>query len=135
MSSNLGIDILLDQDGDLQATQTGDLAVTPTGRVCLLQDISHLLDTLPGDLFGHPEFGAGVTRLAGEEDRPDFSDLVMRAITDALMYDESVAPRIEADSVVVTVVNKTSNSIEFNVAFQPLDEEYTTMDNLVWRFS
>lgn len=134
-NANLGIDLLLDADGDLQATSTGDLAVTPNGRVCLLQDIAHLLDTLPGDLFGHTEFGAGVTRLAGENDRPDFADLVMRSITDALLYDDSVGPRIESDSVDVTVVERTSNSITFNVAFQPLDEEYTTLANLVWRFS
>ena len=82
---NLGIALWLDADGDLAVAPDGDLAITPNGRVTLLQDVRDLLDTLPGDLFGHPTYGAGVARLFGEEDRPDFESLVIRAITDALM--------------------------------------------------
>ena len=85
-NSNLGVDLLLDSGNDLQVNPDGDLTITPNGRVCLLQDIRNLLDTLPGDLFGHPEYGAGLHRLAGEEDRVDFDRLVIRAITDALTY-------------------------------------------------
>jgi hypothetical protein len=60
---NLGVDLLLDDDGDLVVNPAGDLAITRDGRTCLLQDVRNLLDTLPGDLFGHPAYGAGVPRL------------------------------------------------------------------------
>ncbi len=128
---NLGIDLLLDDDGDLQVGATGDLAITPDGRTALLQDVRHLLDTLPGDLFGHPDYGAGVPRLFGEEDRPDFEQLVARAIADALTYDPSVAPRIELDSVQVTA-DRNGREASFRVSFVPLGEEWTNRLNIVW---
>lgn len=128
---NLGIDLLLDGDGDLQVGTTGDLAITQDGRTTLLQDVRNLLDTLPGDLFGHPDYGAGVPRLFGEEDRPDFEQLVSRAIADALTYDPSVAPRIEPDSVQVTA-ERSGREASFNVSFVPLGEGTTNRINLVW---
>lgn len=135
VNENLGIDLLLDSSGDLTVGTTGDLVLTPTGRVCLLQDVRNLLDTLPGDLFGHPEFGAGLSRLAGEEDRPDFQRLFVRAITDALTYDDSVGPRIEMDSIKVEAVGKGLREAEFRVTFVPLEDGWSTPENLIWRFT
>ena len=129
---NLGIDLLLDDDGDLQVGTTGDLAITPDGRTTLLQDVRNLLDTLPGDLFGHPDYGAGVPRLFGEEDRPDFEQLVARAIADALTYDPSVAPRIEPDSVVVKP-QRSGREASFHVSFVPLDENFTSRLSIIWQ--
>jgi len=134
-NENLGIDLLLDSSGDLVVGPTGDLLLTPTGRVCLLQDVRNLLDTLPGDLFGHPDYGAGLARLAGEEDRPDFERLVIRAITDALTYDEAVGPRIEPESIQVELVTRTLREAEFRVTFMPLENGYSTPANLIWRYS
>jgi len=132
-NANLGIDLLLD-DGDLVIAPTGDLAVTPAGTTCLLQDLANLLDSLPGDLYGHAEYGAGVTRLVGEEDRPDFKDLVMRSISDALLYDDAVGPRIEPESVRVEALPSAQlRSASFRITFMPLGEEWTTPLNLVWR--
>ena len=130
-SANLGIDLLLDESGDLMVGSTGDLAVTPDGRTTLLQDVKNLLDTLPGDLFSHPSFGAGVPRLFGEEDRPDFTQLVSRAISDALTYDPSVAPRIEPDSIEVKATGQ-GREASFSVSFVPLGEEWTNRENFVW---
>ncbi|MFH1531089.1 MAG: hypothetical protein ABIK09_10200 [Pseudomonadota bacterium] len=129
---NLGVDLLLDADGDLQISPSGDLAITRDGRTCLLQDVRNLLDTLPGDLFGHPAFGAGVPRLFGEEDRPDFERLVVRAITDALTYDRGVGPRIEPESIVVYALQRTGREAQFQVSFVALGEEWTSRLNLVW---
>ena len=130
---NLGIDLLLDETGDLVVSTTGDLALTSKGRATLLQDVQHLLDTLPGDLFGHPEYGAGLPRLFGEEDRADHGDLVRRAIADALTYDPSVAPRIEPDSIEVTLVSGSApRQPAFSVSFTPLGEGWTSKVNLVW---
>ena len=128
---NLGIDLLLDDEGDLVIDPTGDLAVTPSGRVTLMQDAKNLLDTLPGDLFAHPEYGAGVLRLFGEDDRPDFEALVTRAITDALQYDLSVAPRINPDSIQVTS-ERDGQQVTFTVSFLPIGEDETSQINLVW---
>jgi hypothetical protein len=129
---NLGVDLLLDDDGDLVVNPAGDLAITRDGRTCLLQDVRNLLDTLPGDLFGHPAYGAGVPRLFGEEDRPDFERLVVRAITDALTYDQGVGPRIEPESTVVCPLSRTGREAQFQVSFVPLGEEWTNRMNLVW---
>jgi len=129
---NLGTDLLLDDDGDLGVSSAGDLAITQDGRICLLQDVRNLLDTLPGDLFGHPAFGAGVPRLFGEEDLPDFERLVVRAITDALTYDQGVGPRIEPESIVVYALPRTGREAQFQVSFVPLGEEWTNRLNLVW---
>jgi hypothetical protein len=129
---NLGVDLLLDADGDLVVSPAGDLAITQDGRTCLLQDVRNLLDTLPGDLFGHPAFGAGVPRLFGEEDRPDFERLVVRAITDALTYDQGVGPRIEPESIVVYPLPRTGREAQFQVSFVPLGEEWTNRMNWVF---
>ena len=129
---NLGVDLLLDADGDLMVSPAGDLAITQDGRTCLLQDVRNLLDTLPGDLFAHPAYGAGVPRLFGEEDRPDFERLVVRAITDALTYDQGVGPRIEPESIVVYPLPRTRREAQFQVSFVPLGEEWTNRLNAVW---
>jgi hypothetical protein len=130
---NLGVDLLLDADSDLMISPAGDLAITQDGRTCLLQDVRNLLDTLPGDLFGHPAYGAGVPRLFGEEDRPDFERLVVRAITDALTYDQGVGPRIELESIVVYALPRTGREAQFQVSLVPLGEEWTNRMNFVWQ--
>jgi len=129
---NLGVDLLLDEDGDLVVSPAGDVAITQDGRTCLLQDVRNLLDTLPGDLFSHPAYGAGVPRLLGEEDRPDFERLVVRAIADALTYDQGVGPRIEPESIVVYALPRSGREARFQVSFVPLGEEWTSRVNLVW---
>ena len=129
---NLGVDLLLDADGDLMVSPAGDLAITQDGRTCLLQDVRNLVDTLPGDLFAHPAYGAGVPRLFGEEDRPDFERLVVRAITDALTYDQGVGPRIEPESIVVYALPRTGREAQFQVSFVALGEEWSNRQNIVW---
>ena len=129
---NLGVDLRIGDDGDLQISSSGDLSVTDDGRFCLLQDVRNLLDTLPGDLYGHPSFGAGLPKLFGEEDRTNFETLVVRAITDAIIYDSGVGPRIETESIVVYALPRTGRTASFQVSFVPLDEEWTNRMNLVW---
>ena len=143
-SAHLGIDLLI-QDGDLVISSDGDLAVTTSGRTALLQDVRNLLDTLPGDLFAHPSYGAGVSRLFGAEDVENYTSLIIRAITDALTYDPDVAPRIEPESITVTTDFATAGDIPrprasaemlpertFYISFQPIGEEGSSRLNLVW---
>ncbi len=129
---NLGTDVLL-LDGDFQVSPTGDLMITQDGRTCLLQDCQSLLETLPGDLFYHPGYGAGIPRLYGEEDRANFEALVVRAIKDAFTYDEGVGPRIEENSLVVYAVTpKIQREASFQISIIPLDEEWTNRLNWVY---
>ena len=129
---NLGTDILL-LNGDFQVGPTGDLTITQDGRTCLLQDCQSLLETLPGDLFYHPGYGAGVPRLCGEEARSNFEALVVRAITDALTYDEGVGPRIEPNSIVVYAVTPAlRREASFQVSVIAIGEEWTNRLNWVY---
>lgn len=130
---SLGIDFLLDDDGDLQIAPNGDLLLTGDGRTCLMQDCKHMLDTSPGDLFAHPEFGAGMRRLVGEETDPNFEALCKRAITDGLTYDSGVGPRIQENTIeIVASVSSLSRSASFTISFIPMDEEYTNRMNWVY---
>ena len=135
MSDNLGLDLRIVND-DLGVSGSGDLETTGNGRFTLLQDVKNLLDTMPGDLFGHPDAGAGVARLAGEEDVPEFDQLAVRAIADMLIYDEGVGPRIEQESIIVYPVTRARGErvARYQIAFRPMDADETNMMNLVWGF-
>lgn len=127
---NLGTDLLL-VDGDLGVASDGDLLLTPGGRTALLQDIAHLLETLPGDLFAHPDHGAGVERLFGESGR-DLERRLARAIEDALNYSPAVAGRIVAGSARVTAADVTDREIEARVTCQAIVDGVVTPLTFVW---
>jgi phage baseplate assembly protein W len=132
MSENLGTDLLL-ENGDLAISPTGDLALTPTGRVCLLQDIASLLETLPGDLYGYPEYGAGVGRLFGEENR-NIESRIKRTIEDALNYSGAIAGRIIKGSAEVTSTRITDSEIEVRIFLQAIEGDQVSPLNLVWKY-
>lgn len=132
LNPELGIDLLVDADGDLTVAPDGDLDITLDGRTCLMQDVAALLDTLPGELFGHAEYGAGLQNLVGEESEPGFENRIKRVVEDALIFEDSVAGRVDADSVAVTVT--TSNlgqDASITVEFAPADDPENVL-NLVW---
>ena len=97
-NAHLGVDLILGDDGELVLSPSGDLAVTQDGRDTLAQDIRHVLESLPGDLFSHPEFGAGMGRLLGGEQR-NHEERISRAVTDALLYHPSIASRLKTNTV------------------------------------
>lgn len=131
--ANLGFDLLLDEDGDLQLSHTGDLLVTSSGRTTLLQDVRHLLECAPGDLFTHPDFGADLSRLVGGEDDDDFVEHVTMVVEDALTYAPGVSPRVERASItVVADRDRTGRASSFVISFAPLGESWTNALNLVW---
>ena len=98
-NEHLGVDLLMDGDGELVVSPSGDLAITRDGRVCLLQDIAHLLETPPGDLFSHPEYGSGLGRLLGDSRPANLRGMVERTITDALAYSPQILFRIQPDEI------------------------------------
>ena len=131
---NLGCDLLLDADGDFAVSVTGDLALTPRGSVCLLQDISDLLETLPGDLFGHPEYGAGIGRLFGESYKAGFVRHVERAVRDALVNDPSVAPRLLPETVQVDMERYSERELSVFVRASAIDNGEVVPLNFVWQY-
>ena len=130
---HLGRDLLLDEDGDLQVGNDGDLALTPHGRACLIQDVKHVLDTMAGDLFGHPRYGAGVARLLGEEG-PAARAAFVRAVQDALIYEEAVAPRIVPDNVTVRIESFSDRSVTMRTEFEAIDGSTVVPMNEVFGF-
>jgi len=56
----------------------------------------------------------------------------VRAVADALTYDQGVGPRIEPESIVVYALPRPGREAHFQVSFVPLGEEWTNRSNLVW---
>jgi len=108
----LGKDLRFDVDGDLMVNRTGDLELV-TGRDCLLQDVRDRLNTLPGDLYAHPEWGCRIGRLLGAPDTPLNRALAVRYLRDAL-EDE---PRIEKESISITPLVFTPEEKRFEIRF------------------
>ncbi len=131
---NLGCDLLLDDEGDLAISVTGDLALTPRGSACLLQDITDLLETLPGDLFGHPEYGAGIGRLFGESYKAGFVRHVERAVRDALINDPSVAPRLLPETVQVEMERYSDTELSVSIAASAISDGQIVPLNFVWQY-
>lgn len=88
-----GRDIGLSQ-GWLTAEATGDLAVT-TGLANLDQALSHRLETDPGELLYHPDYGCRVRDLLGHGINPALGQLGAAFVDQALRADPRVA-RTEA---------------------------------------
>ena len=130
----LGCDLLLNDEGDLGISVTGDLALTPNGRVCLLQDIADLLETLPKDLFGHPGYGAGIGRLFGESYKPDFVSHVERAIKDALTNDPSVSPRLVPGNTRVDIRRFSDTELSVSIVCEAISDGMIIPLNLVWEY-
>ena len=98
-NEHLGIDLILDNNGEFIISPSGDLAVTFDGRQALLQDVKHLLETMPDDLFSHSEYGTGLLRLLGNENIIKNKKLLERSISDALIFNQSISYRIDPNEI------------------------------------
>ena len=114
-NNHLLLDLILDDSGDLMISPSGDLSITSDGRKCLLQDIKHYIETIPGDLFSHPEYGSGIKRLLG--DSQTTQELLIKSISTALLYNPVILSRINPTKIIFKI-NKNSQSeltIEFEI--------------------
>ena len=123
----LGIDILFDEDGDLSVSPIGDLEIV-SGIECLRQDLRDRLETMPGDLYAHPDWGCSIRLLLGTLSTPLNRALAVRYLRLAVL-DE---PRIRKETVQVLVRQFTSEQKEFEIHFVPRGE--ATQQSLVWGF-
>ena len=116
LNKHLLIDLILDDSGDLLISPSGDLAITNDGRKCLLQDIKHYIETMPGDLFSHPEYGSGIKRLLGDSQLT--KNLLIKSINTALKYNPAIISRIDPAKIVTNILEDKQNSeltIEFEI--------------------
>jgi len=126
-SEYLGTDILFDQDGDLLVSPTGDLTIV-SGNDCLLQDIRDRIETTPGDLYSHPDWGCRIKELLGALDTPLNRALAVRYLKLSILND----PRIKTDSIHIAVLNFENEYKEFKIRFTARNS--TTPESLVWGF-
>ena len=123
----LGKDILFDEDGDLKVSATGDLE-TVTGLECLKQDLRDRLETMPGDLYAHLDWGCRIRLLLGALSTPLNRALAVRYLRLAVL-DE---PRIRKETVQVLVRQFTVEQKVFEIRFVP--KGFATQQSLVWGF-
>lgn len=123
----LGTDVLFDADGDLAVSAIGDLVIAQ-GKDCLLQDVRDRLETLPGDLFSHEDWGCGITRLLGAPDTPLNRALAIRYLRHALEAD----PRIEDNSISIKPLVFNSEEKRFEISFKTVGG--MSSDSMVWGF-
>ena len=121
-NQHLGIDLILDNDGELVISPSGDLAITENGRQSLLQDIKYLLETMPGDLFSNKEYGTGLGRLLGNENEKNQKKLIKRAISDALIYNQSIASRIEPEEIKFAVSSYSDEAVTIELEIESFKE-------------
>ena len=127
MSEYLGKDILFDEDGDLSVSPTGDLEMA-TGLECLKQDLRDRLETMPGDLYAHPDWGCRIRQLLGALSTPLNRALAVRYLRLAAL-DE---PRIRKETVQILVRQFTTEQKVFEIRFVP--KGFYTQQSLVWGF-
>ncbi len=126
-NSYLGIDIKFDEEGDLAVSSTGDLEMV-SGLECLKQDLRDRLETIPGDLYAHPDWGCQIRILLGALSTPLNRALAVRYLRLAVL-DE---PRIRKETVQVLVRRFNSEQKEFEIRFVP--KGISTQQSLVWGF-
>lgn len=109
-------DIMLDKDGNFVAAADGDME-TVQDMDCLVQDVSHMLLTYPGDLWAHTDYGIGIQRYIQAEDTELYRLEISQLIRLGLAQDE----RIDADSIEVDIESLERDHITVKISFQASD--------------
>ena len=123
----LGTDIQFDQDGDLAVSPTGDLELA-LGMDCLLQDVRAQLETLPGDLFSHEDWGCGITKLLGAPETPLNRAMAIRFLRHALESE----PRIEDNSISIKPLVFNYEEKRFEINFKSVNG--ISSESMIWGF-
>ena len=120
-NTHLLLDLILDESGDLKISSSGDLSVTSDGRKCLLQDIKHILETMPGDLYAHPEFGSGIKRFSGE-DLVINKNVLIKSIKAALFYNKGIISRIDPSKISFNIFENTESELIIELEVKGIKE-------------
>ena len=106
---------------------TGDLE-TVSGLECLKQDLRDRLETMPGDLYAHTDWGCRIRQLLGALSTPLNRALAVRYLRLAVL-DE---PRVRKETVQILVRQFTTEQKTFEIRFVP--RGFFTQQSLVWGF-
>lgn len=117
---HLGTDIALTRDGDLAIASNGDLGEV-SGRACLVQDVEDRLNTIPGDLWAHEDFGCETAAMLG---LPQTGLNVVRALR-AIRLALREEPRIDERTLVVKALKFDNDQKLFRVSFSVVGESAT----------
>lgn len=109
-------DLRLSKEGNFALSSDGDAAIV-SGIDCLIQDIKHRLITYPGDLWLHPEYGSELRHFLQSTDDEMTRLELQQVIYLALKDDELIDP----ESITVSVINISRESIRVVVTFAPSD--------------
>jgi phage baseplate assembly protein W len=121
-----GTDFALDENGDLELSPSGRIA-TVAGDDNVKEAIIRRLATAGGEMYRHPEYGAGLVELWGEDNNDVTWAKARRVVRKAL----SEEPRVKE---VVDVYVKAIDGNRFDIyAFYTLIEDDNTY-NLVYPF-
>ena len=123
----LGKDILFDDEDDMVVSATGDLELV-TGLDCLKQDLRNRLETIPGDLYSHTDWGCSVRTMLGALSSPLNRALAVRYLRLAVLDD----PRIRKETVQVIVREFNTEQKSFEIRFVPKGS--SSQQSLVWGF-
>ena len=111
----------------------GSFVITTSGVTCLLQDVTHLLETPTGGLYHHPDIGAGVRQFFGKDGSAKTKNRLADAVATALTT-EGVRGRLVARGSTVTVTALNEESIDIAIALAMQDGESVLTENLVLSF-
>ena len=106
---------------------SGDLE-TVSGLECLQQDLRDLLETIPGDMYAHPDWGCSIRTLLGALSNPLNRALAVRYLRLALQAES----RIRKETVQVLVRKFDTEQKNFEIRFIPKGS--ATQQSLVWGF-
>ena len=123
----LGTDILFDEEGDLVVSPSGDLEMV-SGLDVLKQDLRDRLETIPGDLYSHSDWGCNIRTMLGALSSPLNRALAVRYLRLAVLDD----PRIRKETVQVLVREFTNEQKSFEIRFVPKGS--ASQQSLVWGF-
>ncbi|MBC8193971.1 MAG: GPW/gp25 family protein [FCB group bacterium] len=99
----------MDKRGDLALVRESD---------CLLQDLRHLLETSPGDLFGSEDYGTKLFGFLGTGDTELNRSLIRRSVERAVASHHRVNPA----TVQVRIRKYAAEEIQIEIRFIPQDE-------------
>ncbi|MCL4693342.1 MAG: hypothetical protein KJ060_12640, partial [Candidatus Hydrogenedentes bacterium] len=109
----------------------GDLALTPDGLTCFLQDVANVLDTEPGDLYAHVNYGAGLRRFLGEAGDEGLSRLTSQIRV--ALGDGAIRPRLDlANSSVV--VTRAGDTVTINTTIAAIAGDTVVTSNLILNY-
>jgi len=101
-------------------SESGYFKQTKTTLQQAKYNIINLLQTIPGERLGQPEFGSQLHSILFEPMNEDFSDILEDSIRTSL---ETWLPYINIKNIEVTMpdynINRVNISIDFGLSFEP----------------